>query len=164
MKDLANELRAAVAEARERLEALDDEASLAKGPGTWSRRQILGHLIDSALNNDQRFVRAQSGEPLDFPDYAQDAWVAAHGYAERPWSDLVTLWVSLNEHLARTLELLPPERLATPCSVGGSPAQSLEFIARDYPKHLQHHLAQIFDTDAAAGKKYPPFSAASEGE
>ena len=67
MKDLASELRAAVQEARARLEVIGEKTSLETGPGTWSKRQILGHLIDSALNNDQRFVRAQSGEALTSP-------------------------------------------------------------------------------------------------
>ena len=117
---------------------------------------MLGHLIDSALNNDQRFVRAQSGEDPNFPDYEQDAWVAAHGYAERPWSELVALWALLNEHLAYAIERLPADRLATPCRIGGSGPHTLEFIARDYPKHMQHHLRQILDPAAAAGKQYPP--------
>ena len=156
MKDLASELRRAVHEARARLDAIDEKGSLEMGPGTWSKRQILGHLIDSALNNDQRFVRAQSGEALDFPDYEQDAWVAAHGYAERPWPDLVALWVLLSEQIALAIERLPADRLATPCRIGGGEPGSLEFIARDYPKHMQHHLQQIFDPGAAAGKQYPP--------
>jgi len=156
MKDLANELRAAVQEARARLEAIGEKASLEIGPGTWSKRQILGHLIDSALNNDQRFVRAQSGEALDFPDYEQDAWVAAHGYAERPWPELVALWASLNEQVAHAIERLPADRLATPCRIGGSESHTLEYVARDYPKHTWHHLQQILDPETAAGKQYPP--------
>jgi len=155
MKDLASELRAAVQEARPRLEAIDEEASLAtRGPGKWSRRQILGHLIDSALNNDQRFVRGRSGGDLELPDYEQEAWVAAHGYAQRAWSELVALWVGLNEHLAHTIERIPTDRLATACRIGDGTSHSLEWIARDYPKHMRHHLQQILDPAAAAGKRW----------
>ena len=155
MKELADELRGAVREARTRLEAIDKKGSLTMGPGTWSKRQILGHLIDSALNNDQRFVRAPSSETLDFPDYEQDAWVAAHDYAERPWAELVALWALLNEQVASAIERLPSDRLATPCRIGGGDAQTLEFVATDYPKHMQHHLLQILDPAAAAGRRYP---------
>ncbi|PYQ41688.1 MAG: hypothetical protein DMF77_15140 [Acidobacteria bacterium] len=60
--------------------------------GKWSRKQVLGHLIDSAANNHQRFVRGQLGPSLAFPGYEQDKWVAAQAYQQRSWADLVALW------------------------------------------------------------------------
>src|SRR5438045_4751008 len=57
--------------------------------GGWTRKQIVGHLLDSAANNRQRFVRASTGGGYSGPKYEQDAWVTAHGYAEQPWSTLL---------------------------------------------------------------------------
>jgi len=60
--------------------------------GGWTRKQIVGHLLDSAANNRQRFVRAAADGSFAGPNYAQDAWVAAHGYAGQPWDTLLLWW------------------------------------------------------------------------
>ncbi len=88
----------------------------------WVRKEILGHLIDSAVNNHQRFVRAQIASPLVGPGYDQEAWVSLHRYRERPWADLVVLWAALNGHLAAVIEAVPAEKRQTPCIVGDRPA------------------------------------------
>jgi hypothetical protein len=43
--------------------------------GGWTRKQIVGHMLDSATNNRQRFVRAAIHGSFTGPDYAQDEWV-----------------------------------------------------------------------------------------
>ena len=58
----------------------DDIAARKPAPNRWSKKEILGHLIDSAANNHQRFVRAQSAPLLEFPEYAQEFWVATQSY------------------------------------------------------------------------------------
>jgi DinB superfamily len=158
LADVATDLAALVRESVPRLEAIGEAGSQARGPGTWVRKEILGHLIDSCLNNHQRFVRAQLGERLDFPDYAGDAWVAAEGFRDRPWPVLVALWAQLNEHLAHVIGRIPAERLDTPCRIGNSSDHALELIVRDYVVHLRHHLGQILDPAAAAGRTHPPFA------
>ena len=70
----------------------DDIAAHKPPPNRWSKKEILGHLIDSAANNHQRFVRAQSVPRLEFPGYEQEFWVATQSYAAEPWPDLVNLW------------------------------------------------------------------------
>lgn len=77
-------------------------AGAPRAPGKWSPKQVLGHLIDSAANNTQRVVRAQipehlEGGALHLPGYAQDAWVETQGHAERPWQQLIELWLVLTE-------------------------------------------------------------------
>ena len=119
-------------------------------PGKWSRKEILGHLIDSAGNNLQRFVRAQipahltKGE-LRLAGYSQDDWVRVQGYSARPWEELVCLWTELNRHLFQVLKHLDRSRLATPCVIGERAPMSLEAIVVDYVGHLKHHLAQILE-------------------
>ena len=60
-----------------RLATISDEiASYQPATGRWSKKEILGHLIDSAANNHQRFVRAQFVQSLDTPSYEQERWVS----------------------------------------------------------------------------------------
>jgi DinB superfamily len=144
-----------VAEAAARLESILEEASprlmgLGEAGGlgcpagmTWSRKEILGHLIDSAGNNHQRFVRAQLQPRTSFPPYGQEEWVGVQGYGERPWRELVDLWRSFNGHLLHVMRRVPASALANVCVVVADEPSSLENLMIDYVGHLQHHLEQI---------------------
>ena len=101
----------------------DADVSKSRGAGKWSRKEILGHLIDSAANNHTRFVRAAGQDDLIFPGYAQDDWVRAQNYAAAPWNEVVTLWHSYNRHIARVMAAVP--------------------AAVRYRKHDRHNLAQL---------------------
>ncbi len=155
MKAIADELRRTVDEALPRLRAIDEAASARPpAPGKWCPRQVLGHLIDSASNNHQRFVRACFQDDLLFEGYDQDAWVEFQGYRQAPWRELVELWRGYNLHLARVIERIPPEvaaglrprhnldRIAWR-TVSASEPVTLEFFLRDYVEHLRHHLASL---------------------
>ncbi len=149
--DIVGILEAAVP----RLDALGERGAEAiREGGSWSVKEILGHLIDSAANNHQRFVRAQLQDELVFPSYEQDRWVAVQGHAERPFAELVSLWAALNRHVAHVLARVPAAKLETPCRIGNGPAVTLEFVARDYVRHLRHHLEQMLEPEKAAGKKF----------
>jgi hypothetical protein len=159
VKDVASDLEALVLETVPRLEGITEaDSNLTRGAGTWSRKQVLGHLIDSALNNVHRFIRVQQVEELSFPDYDQPFWVDRAGYQERPWSILITLWAGLNDQVAAVIRRIPADRLRTPCRIGAAKPLPLEFIVRDYQKHLQHHLEQILAPESSTGKSHPPFA------
>ena len=144
MIEIATALRAEVDTAAVRLRTLNEtEVTRERGPGKWIRKEILGHLIDSAANNHQRFVRAQSIDPFVWPGYAQDFWVSVHRYRQRPWAELIDLWVALNRHVAQVIESVPPERREIRCIIGDNEPASLEWWMRDYLRHMKHHLAQI---------------------
>ena len=149
------ELRRAVSAATPQLEAiLDTTAALPRGPGKWSRKEIVGHLIDSTSNNHERFVRAQFTDDLICPTYDQDAWVHAQRYGDAPWSELIALWALFNLQLARVMDAIPLEarsmlrvhhnldQVAFRTIPAGEPA-TLEYFMHDYVVHLEHHLAQI---------------------
>src|SRR5215210_9234074 len=106
-------LRSAIEKSAPLLVKMSDESSRRRpAPGKWSPREIVGHLIDSAANNHQRFVRAQFQDDLVFPGYAQDDWVRAQRYDAEPWPLLVNLWRSYNLHLAHVCRHAPEgERL-----------------------------------------------------
>lgn len=125
------------------LSSLTDAQASAGTPAAWTRKQILGHLIDSASNNHHRFVRAQLEGGVTMPGYAQDGWVAVGHYQERLWHDLVGLWTAFNQQLLHIMETTPQERLAIPCKIGDGEPVTLEFLMVDYVDHMKHHLAEI---------------------
>jgi hypothetical protein len=141
--DAARDLRALVDQSQASfLSIADAEAAHSAAPGKWSRKQILGHLIDSAANNHQRFIRLQLEPELRFPGYQQNEWVALNDYASRPWTELVALWAGYNRHLAHVIEHLDPAALSHIWEYGNN-RYTLEYVATDYVVHLRHHLAQI---------------------
>jgi hypothetical protein len=150
-----SQLRRAVNAAMPKLEAISDaNAALPRAPGKWSRKEIVGHLIDSASNNHQRFVRAQFTDELICPTYDQDAWVRAQHYRDAPWRELVSLWALFNQQIARVMDAIPAEartmsrvrhnldQVAFRTIPAGEPT-TLEYFMRDYVVHLEHHLGQI---------------------
>jgi hypothetical protein len=135
------------------LGASPDAVERRPAKGGWSAKEVLGHLIDSAAVNHQRFVRAQ-WQDLVFAAYAQDDWVEAQKYQEAPWIELVALWREYNRHIARVMAAIPIEvrlkehRIHNLHEIAMKPAPadqpaSLEYLMRDYVEHLQHHVKQI---------------------
>ena len=118
--------------------------------GGWTRKQIVGHMLDSATNNRQRFVRASIHGSFTGPDYAQDGWVAAHGYADQPWTTLLHWWKAEHEILAAGVDCIPAERLESICTVGENDPVTLRFLVEDYLRHQHWHLAQLAAPVAAA--------------
>ncbi len=155
MSDAASDLRAAIEDATPRLRSIDEEQSAVhRAPGKWSPRELIGHLIDSASNNHQRFVRAQFQDDLVFPTYDQDEWVRAQRYADAPWAELVDLWRGFNLQLARVIEAIPADERERPRTrhnlhkiawrtVPEDEATTLDYFLHDYVGHLRHHLGQL---------------------
>lgn len=123
-------------------------------PERWSKKEILGHLVDSAYNNHQRFVRGAYREDLCFEGYDQNAWVRRNAYQQRPVEDVVGTFFTSQHHLAFTIATLPTDRLDRETSehnfhrmamrkVPAGAPRSLGFLIEDYLFHLVHHLQQI---------------------
>jgi hypothetical protein len=111
-------------------------------PGKWSAQQVVGHLCDSAMNNQQRIVRLQLAETLVLPGYEQEGWVRVQRYETRSWDEVVGLFLALNEHLAHTVAGIDPKALGHTWMFEGE-ALTLGFIVEDYIAHLEHHLRTI---------------------
>ena len=145
MQEIAREIRNIVDEVTELLYHIDPgEVSVKENPESWSKKEILGHLIDSVANNHQRFVRASS-DPLTvtFHIYNQTDWIRVQHYNESEWDSLIKLWSSYNHHLSHVIEHIPPEALVALCNIGKDEPVTLEFVIRDYLRHLNHHLVDL---------------------
>ena len=143
MESVADDLLSALKIA-DRLRGVDDAAASKRpAPGKWSNKEILGHLIDSAANNHQRFIRLQLGPSINLPGYDGDAWVRVQAYQDRPWSEIIDLWRMYNTQLASVIRRVDPAALRNVWHMPDGKAVDLEFIMRDYVDHLRHHLEQI---------------------
>src|SRR3954452_4225058 len=123
-----------------------EDAARRNGADRWAPKEILGHLIDSAGNNHQRFVRGQLFPSLDSPGYAQESWGAVQADCAEPWVDMIALWLLFNRHLLHVMRHAREDALNTPISIDGEPPVPLSSVMVDYVGHLEHHLAQILDS------------------
>jgi len=147
MEKLSEQLVQAVQSAEPKLRKVSEvESGKPVLKGGWSRKQVIGHLIDSASNNHQRFVRAALQGSLQFPRYDQDGSVRVQAVQSAPWPLLVTLWTDYNLYLAHVIAHLPAAQLAAQCQIGEDKPVTLRFLAEDYLRHLLHHLGQIGTT------------------
>lgn len=158
MESFLDDFRETIETAEKRLLSISERQSqIPRAEDKWSPREIIGHLIDSAANNHQRFVRAQFIDELSFSGYEQEEWVRVQGYNQEPWLQLVQLWKHYNLHLLHLMSLVPEETRTKPRSthnldqiawktVAAKDFVTLEYFMRDYVAHLKNHLAQITDT------------------
>ncbi|MGC2002742.1 MAG: DinB family protein [Candidatus Acidiferrales bacterium] len=148
MKELSEKLLSLVEVAEPRLRQISERESIQPIlPGGWSRKQVIGHLIDSASNNHQRFVRAVLQTSLDFPGYDQSRSVRVQAVQSAGWHPLLLLWAAYNRYLAHVIAQLPASKLKTACRIGSGDAVTLEFLVTDYLTHLVHHLNQLGAAD-----------------
>jgi len=122
----------------------EQQASVKPGPGKWSKKEIIGHLLDSASNNHQRFVRLQLDNNVVLPNYEQDNWVSLQRYQEFNWIDLVKFWMIYNKHLLHMLKLVDESKLQNVALMDGKPL-ALQFYVDDYVRHMEHHLKAVFN-------------------
>ena len=144
MERIASELEQVVDVASLRLKTFE-EADISARPssGEWSKKEILGHLVDSATNNHHRFVRALQAEELAFPQYEQEDWVRLQDYNTTSWESLVEFWRLYNHHLAHVIRRIPADRLGVMCRIGPHEPVTLGYVVEDYVVHLKHHLRQL---------------------
>ena len=114
----------------------------------WSAKEIIGHLIDSASNNHQRFVRLQLTDRLNFPEYGHENihWVRIQNYQAQAWETLLVLWRYFNLHLAHTMQTVDPSCLSNVWEIGAKTSATLFELMTDYLRHLQDHIKQIAET------------------
>jgi DinB superfamily len=148
MKNTIENLREIIAINTPELRLINEQSFIAKPrPEKWSKKEILGHLIDSAQTNIRRFVVSQYEDTPKIL-YQQDEWVRATGYNQYPTADLINLWSLLNNHICIILSNMPAEVAKRKCATNDPQPHTIEWLAADYVKHLLHHLHQIRDLEA----------------
>ena len=117
------------------------EVAYRPAPNKWSKKEILGHLCDSAINNLGRFIKVQYEErPFVVQPYDQVQWVLLQNYQERPLQDIITLFQTLNNQIVNVLQNIPPEKLTYLCDIGNNEKKTLEWLIQDYLEHMEHHI------------------------
>jgi|SRR5687767_8984439 len=132
------------------LRQLSSEELLNKpAPGKWSKKEILGHLIDSAINNLKRFTEIQFlPQPYQVINYDQVNLVIVNDYQNQPLDQLLDLWQVLNRQIVFVVGNIPLEKLNYPVDLQyeDKELKTLAWIICDYVAHMEHHLRQIFPT------------------
>ncbi len=145
MKNTIEELSRIIKEFTVRIGSIpEDQFSTKSNPKKWSKKEVLGHLIDSGHNNLRRFICGQY-EPSPKITYDQDFWVTANNYGGLPKENVIHLWRMMNEQICEVLRTMPEQNSKLMCDTGKNEVQphSIEWLAEDYVKHLKHHLNQI---------------------
>jgi len=125
----------------------EDKMTYKSSPSKWSKKEIIGHLADSAQNNIRRFIVAQYEESPKIV-YNQDQWVALSGYQQYDTASLIALWQSLNKHMVVILKKISKEMSQRHCQTEN--LHTIEWLAEDYIKHLEHHLHQVLELEPVA--------------
>ena len=146
MKAITTELRKITGDFSVKISAISEQEFSTKPlPNKWSKKEVLGHLIDSAQNNLRRFVCGQYESTPPKIVYDQDYWVKANNYQQSESQEVVAMWKLINNQIATILETMPASSYPKECDTGKNSVSlhSLEWLADDYVKHLKHHLNQI---------------------
>ncbi|OMP79408.1 GNAT family N-acetyltransferase [[Flexibacter] sp. ATCC 35208] len=141
---VAGELKTLINEWGQLLANISDmQAAARPKAGKWSIKEILGHLVDSAINNNVRIIRAQQISLLQIPGYDQEFWVKGQAWQFMNWQNLIKLWTIFNEHLVLTIRTIPTEVLQHTVKVNENEPVTLNYLIVDYVIHMKHHLSQI---------------------
>lgn len=113
-------------------------------PEKWSKKEILGHLVDSGINNLQRFTEIQyENKPYKIKKYKQDELVRANNYQESKIEEITELWFAVNKRIISIMKNQTEITLNYEIEITQDERSDLRFLMIDYVDHLEHHLNQI---------------------
>ena len=157
MQEFTEQFRQLIESAEEKLSAISEQDSLkSSAPGKWTCREILGHLIDSSINNARRFITGQSMTELIFDGYDQNIWVSSQKYNEQPWPELIATWRQANLHIVNLTRAIPADVLNRSHDVHNldkiawqkiprDQLVTLAYVITDYFGHMIYHINHILD-------------------
>jgi len=149
MKDVYLELNSIINDFYNKYKGLDNEIA-SKRPGTdrWTLKEIVGHLIDSASNNHQRFVRLQIANELIFPGYGKDnsKWLEIEKYNELNFSDIVLLWKQYNVLIGNIIKEVDESKLGNYWKKPDGDKIALKDLMIDYVRHIKEHVKHFEET------------------
>jgi hypothetical protein len=142
MKQTIEELKNLITIFADRFTAIPEpEFSYKPTPARWSKKEVIGHLIDSAQNNLRRFICSQYETIPPKITYDQEFWVASNDYQQAEKEDLILLWKLLNGRICNVLAKMPESNYIRQCDTGS--LKTLQWLAEDYVRHMKHHFNQI---------------------
>ncbi|RZJ53931.1 MAG: DinB family protein [Flavobacterium sp.] len=125
-------------------QAIENSVLEAKDPGKWSKKEVLGHLTDSAIHNLVRFTEINYLEkPYRHRPYNQNDLVNLNHYQEMDIAELIQLWLSLNKQIVRLFKNVDEKALDYKIVLSDQSVIDLRFLMTDYVDHLEHHITQI---------------------
>ncbi|CAM1358238.1 dihydrofolate reductase [Tenacibaculum xiamenense] len=122
----------------------DKDWNVKKSPKKWSRKELLGHLVDSSFNNLQRYIRIQH-EDIPHVVYHQDNWIKAQHWQKLPVARILNLWEAINWQIVHVWEHFPKEKVNLLLDISKETKEIHTFaeMIGDYINHLKHHITQI---------------------
>jgi hypothetical protein len=148
VNDAMHRLDSYIGSLRGRINKFSSKEMLRKpASGKWSKQEVLGHLIDSAINNLKRFTEIQFlPQPYSVVSYKQNELVIVNDYQNLPLDHLLDLWQALNWQIVFVVRNIPPEKLNYPVDpqYESREIKTLGWIICDYVAHMEHHFRQIF--------------------
>lgn len=129
-----------------KIEAITEEEWSFKKGNKWSKKEILGHLVDSALNNLQRYIRVQYQEKPHIA-YHQNEWVVAQNWQELSVDEILILWKSINKQIIHVWKHFPETKVKAVINVSKEQEKeeiyTFQEMLDDYIEHFNHHAKQI---------------------
>ena len=146
IKQVVDRLTAHLSKIPARYHQFSEEELLRRpAPNKWSKKEILGHLCDSALNNLKRFEDIQClSQPYTVVGYKQDALMAINRYQELPLDHVLQLWKTLNQQIVYVISTIPADKLPYTVLLASGESYTLEWLVEDYIEHMDHHWKQVF--------------------
>jgi hypothetical protein len=147
MKEVVERLEYLIEKLPVKVRVISEEQMATRLTNMWSKKEILGHLCDSATNNHHRFIKVQfEKQPFVITPYAQNNWVEIQDYQSMSVDEVVSYWTSLNKHIVKVVSRTPIDKIAYLCETGENQTITLSELILDYLRHLEHHIMQIFGT------------------
>lgn len=145
MKETIKNLKNLILKAENYFQTASPEEIEKKSDEKWSKKEILGHLIDSGINNLQRFTEIEfKPKPYPIRSYMQNELVIANNYQNADLAELLDFWKAINHRIEKVMARQTAESLGSEILINGTQIETLEFLMKDYVKHLEQHLSQIF--------------------
>jgi hypothetical protein len=144
MQDAISKFEKLLQENSEYLKSLDKETLENKAPEKWSKKEILGHLVDSSIHNLVRFTEINYlPKPYNHRPYKQNDLVTINQYQSMDMEELIQLWYSINKQIVRLFKSVDEKALDYEIILSDGSMINLDFLMKDYVEHLEHHINQI---------------------
>jgi hypothetical protein len=128
------------------LDSSEENMSKKDHPEKWSKKEILGHLVDSGINNLQRFTEIQFKEkPYQLRSYNQDELVKSNNYQDSKTKDILEILITINKRIKDVISFQTSETLNYEIITSDNEKFDLKFLIEDYIKHFEHHTNQIIE-------------------